>query len=138
MATAPSLFNELLVRGALLTATLVVPTAALLGAAFPLALGSIDDTSDAAASRFASIYAVNTAGSVLGSLAAGFAIIPAFGLETTLRVVALFLLLAAALVFAVVAMPRATRVAGLAVGVAALFVMALSPRWDRELLASGA
>jgi tetratricopeptide (TPR) repeat protein len=46
-------------------------------------------------------------------------------------------MLAAAMVLMLAALPRATRLAGLAAGAAVIVGIALSPRWDRELLASG-
>jgi spermidine synthase len=138
VAAAPDLFNQLLFRGALLTTALVVPMAALLGAAFPLAMALVDDPSRSAAGQFGSIYAVNTVGSVVGSLAAGFVLVPALGLETTLRGVTLCLLVAAALVLGIAAISRRARIAGGLVCAGSLTLMMMSPPWDRELLASGA
>ena len=137
IAQAPNLFDELLWRGALLTAALILPTAALIGAAFPLALAMIDDRSRSAAGQFGAVYAINTVGSVIGSLLAGFLFIPAVGLEATLRIVSLCLVVAAVLVlsFAAIAMP--VRVRGAIMSGVALVIMFLSPPWDRELLASG-
>ena len=77
--------------------------------------------------EFASIYAVNTAGSVLGSLAAGFVLIPAFGLETTLQGRCALPAAGGGARVAVVARCRGRRASLVwRVGVAALFVMALS------------
>ena len=138
VAASPDLFNQLLFRGALLTTALVVPMAALLGAAFPLAMAMIDDPARPAAGQFGSIYAINTIGSVAGSLAAGFLLVPTLGLETTLRAVTVCLLVAAALVLGVAALSRNARVAGGVLCTAAMALMMISPPWDRELLASGA
>jgi spermidine synthase len=137
IAQAPDLFNELLWRGALLTAALILPTSAFLGAAFPLALAMVDDRTRSAAGQFGAIYAVNTLGSVVGSLAAGFALIPAFGLEMTLRIVALCVVLGAVLVLSFAALSRSARMRGAIVSAAAMLVMFFSTPWDRELLASG-
>lgn len=137
MAAAPGMFEELLWRGGLLTTALILPTAACLGAAFPLALAMVDDPSHSAARRFGGVYAINTAGAVLGSLAAGFVFIPAFGLEATLHIVSACLILAALLVLSVAALPKRARAAGIAAGAAATGLMFSSPPWDRELLASG-
>jgi predicted membrane-bound spermidine synthase/tetratricopeptide (TPR) repeat protein len=138
IAAAPALFDELLLRGALLTAALIVPMAALLGAAFPLALATIDDPSRSAPREFGRVYAINTAGAVAGSLAAGFVLIPVLGLEATLKSVTVCLIVAAAIVLGIATIPSRARVAGSVVSAAAFVLMLTSAPWDRELLASGA
>jgi spermidine synthase len=138
IAETPNRFDELLVRGGLLTAALIVPMNALLGAAFPLALAMIVNPSRSAAREAGSVYAINTVGAVVGSLGAGFIVIPALGLEATLKLVTVCLIVAAALVLGLATIPRNARLAGACVSVAAVAVMALSAPWDRELLASGA
>ena len=55
---------------------LILPTSACLGAAFPFALALADDRLHPAPGRFGLVYAINTLGSVTGSLAAGFLFIP--------------------------------------------------------------
>lgn len=131
-------FGQLLLRGALLTTALVVPVAALLGAAFPLALAMIDDPKRSAAEEFGAVYAINTVGSVIGALASGFVLIPWLGLETTLKAVTVCLLVASAIVLGWAAVTRSTRVISAAVGAVAVLVVAVSAPWDHELLASGA
>jgi spermidine synthase len=130
-------FDRLLQRGALLTAMLIVPTAACLGAAFPFALALADDRRREAAGQFGLVYAVNTVGSVSGSLAAGFLFIPAFGLQPTLWIVSGCLVAAGTAVLAFGRVSRGEQLAGSAAFVAAIAVVVLSPPWDRALLASG-
>lgn len=137
IARAPNHFDELVWRGGLLTAALILPTSALLGAAFPLGLAMIDDPARSAARQFSVVYAVNSVGSVAGSLTAGFLLIPALGLETTLRVVALCLTLAAVVLVSWAVLTRAARTRGAAASAAAVAIMFTSAPWDRELLASG-
>jgi tetratricopeptide (TPR) repeat protein len=120
-----------------LTAALILPTSALLGAAFPLALAMIDDASRSAARQFGLVYAINSVGSVAGALAAGFILIPFLGLETTLRVVTLCLAVAAVLVLSFATLPRRARLRGALASSGAVAVMFLSTPWDRELLSSG-
>ncbi len=131
-------FDQLLARGVLLTMGLILPTSACLGAAFPLALALADDRSKSAAGRFGVVYAVNTTGSVAGSLAAGFLFIPVFGIRVTLWI-ASGSLIACVLILAIRGgLPRRSQITGLATaGIAAVLVLT-SPQWDRELLASGA
>ena len=80
-------FDQLLLRGVLFTMALILPTSACLGAAFPFALALTDDRLHPAPGRFGLVYAINTLGSVTGSLAAGFLFIPAFGIQPTLWIV---------------------------------------------------
>lgn len=127
-----------IVRGALVTAALVVPTALCLGLAFPLALAMAGATRDDATGRFSVIYALNTGGSVAGSLAAGFLTIPAFGLQVTLQIACACLLLATAAVFLRGGLSERARTAVGTAAVAAATVVITAPPWDRALMASGA
>ena len=137
VAGSSSVFDQLLTQGALLTAALVVPTAACLGAAFPLALSLAADPARDAASRFSLVYAINTLGAVSGSLAAGFWFIPRFGLQPTLWTASGCLVLAALIVVGRVEKSWPLRLAGGAMAVVTTLLIAVSPAWDRELLASG-
>ena len=130
-------FAQLLRSGLLLTMALIVPTSACLGAAFPLALALADDRGHSAPGRFGIVYAINTVGSVLGSLAAGFIFIPALGIQPTLWIVSGCLIACTlALIFGG-ALSGRSRMVGVAFSVVAVVVVVLSPPWDRELMASG-
>lgn len=130
-------FDRLLVRGVLLTMALILPTSACLGAAFPLALALADDRVKPAAGRFGVVYAVNTLGSVAGSLAAGFLFIPAFGIQATLWIVSGCLIGCVIVLLISGALTGASRI-GSAIAVAVAVVLVVTnPGWDRELLASG-
>jgi spermidine synthase len=137
-AAASDTYMPVLAYGAVLTAVLIIPTAACLGAAFPLALSLANDRTDQAARRFGFVYAVNTIGSVSGSLAAGFFFIPALGLQNTLRLVSACLIAASVLVLVRGNVSRKNRVTGAFASVIAAAALVFSPAWDRELLASGA
>lgn len=131
-------FNQLLARGVLLTLGLILPTSACLGAAFPLALALADDRTTPAAGRFGVVYAVNTIGSVAGSLAAGFLFIPALGVQATLWIASGSLIVCVVVLALRGGLPSRARVAGLSTAAAAALLVVTSPQWDRELLASGA
>ena len=137
VAAASTSFDQLLRDGTMLTAALILPTAACLGAAFPLALAMVSDPSRPAAGRFGLVYAINTVGAVTGSLATGFLFIPQFGLQPTLRIVSGLLVASALIVIAWGSLTRHARVAGAIATVAAMVMMFVSPAWDRDLLASG-
>ncbi|MGC4083531.1 MAG: fused MFS/spermidine synthase [Vicinamibacterales bacterium] len=137
VASAPDSFSALVTSGMLLTSLLVLPTAICMGAAFPLALAMAGDPQHSPARRFGLVYAVNTVGSVSGTLAAGFFLIPWLGLPTTLAVAA-FLLVSAAVGIVVIANVSArVRTAGYVVSAIAVVAIVAAPAWDRELLASG-
>lgn len=137
MAASDDPFAQLLRYGLTLTAALIVPTAACVGAAFPLALGLTAGRGENAAERFSIVYATNTIGAVSGSLAAGFLLIPRLGLQTTLQLVS-GLLIAASIVVLMMATRRwALRIPALGASAATIAVIATGPAWDRELLASG-
>jgi len=137
VAGSSSAFDQLLAQGALLTAALVVPTAACLGAAFPLALSLASDPARAAAARFSLVYAINTVGAVSGSLAAGFWLIPRFGLQPTLWAASGCLVLAALIVLVRADLSRSLRLSGAVAAAITALLIVFSPPWDRELLASG-
>ncbi|MEQ1730297.1 MAG: fused MFS/spermidine synthase, partial [Vicinamibacterales bacterium] len=137
MAAAPDSFSALVSRGMLLTALLVVPTAICLGAAFPLALQVAGDHERSPARRFGVVYAVNTIGSVAGTLAAGFVLIPWLGLPTTLAVAAFVLVAASIAVIAIADVSATLRNIGYAASAVALLAVVAAPQWDRALLASG-
>jgi spermidine synthase len=126
----------------LLAALLIVPCA-LLGAAFPLAARLLqrgDGHGDGGhAAGFA--YAVNTLGTIAGSLLAGFLAIPAWGVQGT-HLAALLLSFAIGLATLGIARARGAMggrdllwgaLAAVAVGGLALS----APRWDPSLMSTG-
>src|SRR5204862_4225492 len=90
-----------------------------------------------AAGRFGLVYAINTIGSVAGSLAAGFIFIPAFGIQPTLWIVSGCLIAGALVLIFSGALTGTSRLAGLVVAAISAILVVASPGWDRELLASG-
>ena len=67
----------------------MLPTTVLLGLAFPigLSLWAGDDTSDDTSRRVGAFYSLNVFGAILGSLLAGFVLLPAIGSRSSLIVV---------------------------------------------------
>jgi spermidine synthase len=137
VAASPDSFATLLREGMLLTSALILPTAICFGAAFPLGLAIAGDPAHSHARRFATVYAVNTIGSVAGTLTAGFLLIPWLGLPTTLAVAAFCVAAAAIGILASADVARRTRIAGYVVGAAAVLAIVAAPQWNRALLASG-
>ena len=69
----------------------ILPSALLLGLAFPIGLrlwtGTRDESSPRAGRRLGVFYSLNLAGSIVGSLAAGFVLLPALGSRNSLILV---------------------------------------------------
>ena len=67
----------------------MLPTTLLLGLAFPigLSLWAGDDTSDDTSRRVGAFYSLNVFGAILGSIVAGFVLLPAIGSRPSLIVV---------------------------------------------------
>ena len=154
-------FGPIVLREALIVTLLLLPTTVALGAAFPLALATASAGTATVGRDVARVYTSNTLGAIAGALAGGFALLPAFGLQTTFRVVAMGGLAAGVSVWTIAAArqtarahataspseirrrwtPLATAANGAfgAIATAAVVVNVLVwPRWDHALLASGA
>jgi spermidine synthase len=144
-ARAPQAYGQHLLTYAALAAVLVAPVAIALGIAFPLALeiaGARADPGETGsvrpvAERLGVVYAVNTLASVGGSLAAGFYLLPVFGLRPTLRLADCVLIVGALAVCAAGRLSPRARIAGFLSSIAAVVFVLSSQPWDRALLASG-
>jgi spermidine synthase len=127
--------GTLLTVEALATFAILLVPAALLGASFPLAVEVLAEAGHSAGTAAGRVLAWNTLGALLGPLLAAYTLLPAIGLQATLKVAAAIHALAA--ILALSATPGSRRRPLLVVG-ALLAVVALLPRWDQELLAGGA
>jgi spermidine synthase len=129
-------FGQVLAREWLFTGAILLPMSLAFGAAFPLALAVAARDEASMVADLGLVYAVNTAGAIVGALGAGFVLVPWLGLHDTIRLVGAVLAIAA-IALAMSARPRPAWLAlggGLAVAVGAWFV----PAWDPRLLSSGA
>jgi len=80
-------FGQLMLLQSAIIAGLILPATIFLGAAFPLINKLYVKSLDDMVRSLGTAYAVNTVGSIAGSLAAGFMIIPTIGMEHGLRLV---------------------------------------------------
>ncbi len=123
-----------------LCALLLLPLTLGMGAVFPLGIKLAFRRTEGLAREVGDLYGINTAGGIAGAFLAGFAVIPALGVERGLAMTALGHLLAvAALVLASRRgreILQASRLKWGAAGVLAL-VLAFAARWDPLILASG-
>ncbi|HYE87269.1 MAG TPA: fused MFS/spermidine synthase, partial [Vicinamibacterales bacterium] len=130
-------FAEVLQREVLLVSALLLPMAIAFGAAFPFAVALAGGGDETVTRHLGTIYAVNTIGAILGSLLAGYVLIPEIGLHNTIRLVASMGALAAAGILWTAA-PSQGRGVGLTLAVLTVAAVTAAPGWDRSLLSSGA
>jgi spermidine synthase len=108
--------------------TLLVPTI-LMGATFPLAARIYGRAKSSLGSDIGRLYAVNTVGSIFGSFAAGFVMIPLGGVQRGFLVTAFFNLAAGLLVYTTWAPDRRrARVVSSAVAAVVALVVIVAPR----------
>ncbi|MGE5244352.1 MAG: fused MFS/spermidine synthase [Betaproteobacteria bacterium] len=135
-------FGWLVAAQGAIVALLLLPMTCALGAAFPLALAAAATGPARVGRDVAAVYAANTLGAIAGALAGGFLLLPWFGLEGTFRSTALVAALAGMACWVIgsrmAGASFARAVAGAAAAAVAVVLALAVPRWDRELLASGA
>ena len=126
-------------RGAVAFIALAAPATAM-GVLFPIVLRRVADRSDVGA-EVGRLTALNTLGSIGGSLLGGFLLLPRWGSQTSLLAIAIGYA-ALALAAAWPASPAAPRGKGhtvaLGMALAAVIVAIAMPRWDLAKLTSGA
>jgi spermidine synthase len=86
IASAIGAAPERLAPGGLTAVIALLPFTLCIGATFPFAVRLFAERASAAAAASARVYAWNTMGSIVGAVAAGFWLLPAFGFEGTLRI----------------------------------------------------
>jgi spermidine synthase len=130
-------FVDVLRQEVLLVSALLLPMTIAFGAAFPFAVALAGGDDQSVTQRIGLVYAVNTIGAILGSMLAGFVMVPEIGLHLTIRAVAAMSALVAVVILAM--SPRTTgRWVGLAMAAGVAAGIAMVPHWDRALLSSGA
>jgi spermidine synthase len=105
----------------------ILPTCLLMGVAFPIGLrlwaGGETATLRRAASRIGLFYSLNVCGAILGSLAAGFVLLPQLGSRRALVTVATLIFAAGMVLLLASPARRAWRLAGVVVSTAAFFTL---------------
>ncbi|MBI2081748.1 MAG: fused MFS/spermidine synthase, partial [candidate division NC10 bacterium] len=125
------------VQFAVSAGALLLPTL-LIGATFPCAVAVAARGAGRTGQDVGHIYAVNTVGAIVGTVLAGFVLIPALGVHAALKVGILLNLLLAAGLWGLSPHAAATwRWGGLAAAVLAALGAALVPPWDQRVMASG-
>jgi spermidine synthase len=116
---------------------MILPTL-LVGATFPLVIAALGRGLERLGREVGGVYSANTVGTILGSMAAGFLLVPAIGIQNTVLLAA-GANLAAGLAAVLVARDASGRVRiGAAAAVCLFAALALAlPRWDPRLMTSG-
>jgi spermidine synthase len=83
----PGFYGSVLSRFALALAVLVAPTT-LMGATLPVLAGALVRSSKDPGRSIARFYTLNLVGAIAGTIAAGFFLLPAFGVRTTIWIAA--------------------------------------------------
>ncbi len=121
-----------------LIAALLLPMTVAFGAAFPLAVALAARTDDSVAADVSLVYAANTLGAIAGALAGGFWLVPALGLEGSVRAAAGLATAGFVVVAAAYAATFAQKAMAVGAAGAAAGAIWLLPHWDRALVSSGA
>ena len=130
-------FADILRREVMLVSGLLLPMTIAFGAAFPFAVALAGGRDEQVTEHLGAIYAINTLGAILGSLLAGFLLVPMIGLHLTIRVVAGMSAITAVAILALAPHTRG-RSMGFALAGVVVVAIAIAPHWDRALLSSGA
>jgi len=83
----PGFFAFSLWRFVLSSALLLIPTT-LMGATLPVLSAALLQSTERSSNSVTRLYACNLVGAILGTLAAGFVLLPAFGVRTTIVIAA--------------------------------------------------
>jgi len=120
----------------LLITLAVFYTTFLSGSAFPAALHFFRDHPEQSQSYAGYVYGYNTVGSILGSLCAGFILIPWLGVERSIRLIVLLNLILGIICFRKShAAKQNARV--LAIGGVSLVLLMFLPRWNQSIYNAG-
>jgi spermidine synthase len=128
----PLFWSTLAAKGAL-AALFLLPLSFVAGLSLPLLIDAVTGDLASVGRAIGGAYLVNTAGALVGSLAAGFVLVPALGTEGALRALLVFTAATALLGAALAGGSRALRVLAT---VAALGALAAAPgtgRWPRGI-----
>lgn len=130
-------FGDSLMRMLVGSALILLPPTVLLGATLPLATSIYVDSLSTIGRGVGRIYATNTFGSILGSVGAGFLLIPSLGMRDTLLLLT-WINLGLGLILTIHALGSTVSklaVAAMLVGIAAVTVFAIPPDFYARTLA---
>jgi spermidine synthase len=115
---------------------MLLPTL-FIGATFPCVAQIAASTLSRVGRDVGRVYSVNTAGAIVGTVLAGFLLIPTWGLELTLKVAVTLNLCLALGPFLLARLPGWRKAAALCAPTLALLLLFLVPSWDAKAMLSG-
>jgi spermidine synthase len=129
-------FDSILMLQVGVVIAILMPMTIALGAAFPLAVAVAAPQPAHVPGAVAAIYASNTAGAIAGALAGSLLLIPAWGLQASIRAVAVIGIVTGAVV-CWGGVSRRGRLLAAAGAAAATALAWLVPAWNADRLANG-
>jgi spermidine synthase len=121
----------------LVSAAALLPSTLLIGATFPCAIAIVARVARVGAD-VGRVYAINTLGAIVGTVLAGFLLIPTLGVHGSITLgVILNLVIGAGLVLASAPRLGGWQAATAGAAIAGVVVVLLLPRWDQSVMASG-
>jgi spermidine synthase len=138
-ATGPSWFALLVAQLSLVAPVVLVPCVAL-GALFPLTTRLLQSGAEPGGAATGRAYALNTLGTIAGSLLTGFVLLPAWGVQGVVMTAVVLATLVGVGTLLLRGRPRAmTRPLIAAAGLVAFVIVAAVtvPRWDPVLMSLG-
>jgi len=132
-------WHNLLAGEFLVVAALLIAPTFMMGAVFPLVVKAVGMCRGGIGEPVGLVYGWNTFGSIAGSIAAGFFLIPFIGLQNTISVVNVVNWVAGGFVVFVALSTRGVRRWAMAAVplVLGLVVTFSAPRWDAAIMSSG-
>jgi len=122
----------------LIALCVMTPTTFFLGMSFPVAMKIRSRSAQSVGQDVAHLYFFNTAGAVLGALAAGFVILPMLGIQRALVLAVVLSLGLAGLVWAKKHQSRRHRRVGfVALGLVFVLALAVRPTWNPLVMSAG-
>ncbi|MBN2416683.1 fused MFS/spermidine synthase [bacterium] len=110
----------------------------IMGGLFPAAIRIVKEQGEKIGRKIGQLYAWNTVGSILGSLAAGFILVPLFGMRTAFLIIIALYCLAGVLITALRSSKIYLKHGIILSGTIALLLIILLPEWNRVLMTAGA
>jgi len=130
-------FSSVLTLQVALVVALLLPMTMALGAAFPFAIALAAPEADAMPREVGIVYASNTLGAIAGALAGSFLLIPAAGIQTSIRVAAGLAVAAGVAICWRGASDRTGRAGAALAGAVTLALAVAMPTWNHDRIANG-
>jgi spermidine synthase len=127
----------MLVLQVLLSVTAMLVPTLFIGATFPCAVKAAARGVERVGFDVGRLYALNTLGAIVGTVAAGFLLIPMLGVQTTARTAVVINVATGLLLLATASTTPVRRLAGVVAGVVIAMSALAVPAWNPGIMSSG-